>query len=219
MLKKIIKNNPVLLNLLAYITHVIGFNSINMGGGKLEWNGVFSKKLKLVNHGKNNTVKFGKGCRLYNCKIEIFGNDNNIWVEDFCELRNASIWISDGSTIKIGHNTWCTGEIHIACIEKTIVEIGAQCLFSNEITIRTGDSHSILDENGKRINPSKNICIGEHVWVGQKVTILKGANIGNGSVIGTGALVTGKEYQANSIIAGFPAKIIKNNVVWDHRLI
>ena len=97
--------------------------------------------------------------------------------------------------------------MHIACIEGKKVHIGERCLFSDSITFRTGDSHSILDNSGKRINKAKDITIGDRVWIGQQVTVLKGTPVGANSIVGTGSLLTGKMYDSNSIIAGVPAKV------------
>ena len=83
--------------------------------------------------------------------------------------------------------------------------------------IRLGDSHSILDSDGKRINKAKDIAIGDHVWIGQQVIVLKGSTVGADSIVGTGSLLTGKTYDSNSIIAGIPAKIVKQHVSWDPR--
>lgn len=129
------------------------------------------------------------------------------------------IWISGGGRIEIGHNTHFTGKIHIACIEGKQVHIGERCLFSDEITLRTGDSHSILNRDGMRINPADDIYIGEHVWVGQQVVILKGAHIGNKSIVGTRALVTGKMFEDGVVLAGSPAREIESNVSWHHELL
>lgn len=57
--------------------------------------------------------------------------------------------------------------------------------------------------------PGEPIVIGDDVWVGANVTILKGAKIGSGCVIATGSVVVRGEYPANSILAGSPAKVIK----------
>lgn len=159
----------------------------------------------------------GEGCRISNSQIKFFGDNNTVNIEHDCVLKDVDIWISDGGFVKIGHNTHFTGKIHIACIEGKTVEIGERCLFSDSIIFRTGDSHSILDKNGVRINQARDIYIGDHVWVGQQVTVLKGAAVGAESIIGTGSLLTGKEYESNSIIAGSPAHVIKKQVTWDHR--
>lgn len=180
--------------------------------------GVFLRKSQIMNHGDNNFLFLGKGCRIYNSKIQFLGNNNSVMIENDCVLQHVDIWISDGSVIEIGHNTHFTGNIHIACIEGKKVHIGERCLFSNQVTLRTGDSHSILDQNGHRVNQAEDIWIGDHVWIGQQATLLKGARIENDCVIGTKALVTGKKFRSNVILVGIPAKVIKEDISWDHRL-
>lgn len=215
-----IRQHEMLMCFLAAIYNFFCLNRIK-GRRSLVFNkrGSFLSRSKFLNYGENNTIIFGKGCRVYNSRITIYGNGNYIFVDKDCVLKNVDIWISDGSAIEIGHNTHFTGNIHIACIEGKKVYIGERCLFSNQITLRTGDSHSILNSAGERINNAENIYIGNHVWVGQQVIILKGAKIGEESVIGTNALVTGKVFPKESILAGIPAKVIKNKITWDHRLL
>ena len=132
-------------------------------------------------------------------------------------MKNVDIWIGDGGIVEVGHNTHFSGKTHIACIEGKKIHIGERCLFSDTITFRTGDSHSILDSDGRRINKAKDITIGDHVWIGQQVIVLKGSNVGSDSIVGTGSLLTGKKYDSNSIIAGVPAKIVKQHISWDPR--
>ena len=87
-------------------------------------------------------------------------------------------------------------------------------MFSSAIVVRTGDSHSILDKDGNRINPSKSVRIGDHVWIGNQVTILKGVIIQKDSIVGSGSLVTKKFFDTNIIIGGSPAKVIKESISW-----
>ena len=133
-------------------------------------------------------------------------------------LKELDLWVSDGGYTKIGHNTYITGKTHIACIEGKKVTIGERCLFSNDITFRTGDSHSILTLSGERVNQAEDITIGDHVWIGQQVVVLKGANIASESIVGTRALVTSKTFESNVVIGGSPAKVIKTGVMWHHEL-
>ena len=58
-------------------------------------------------------------------------------------------------------------------------------------------------------NISKAIKIGNHVWIGRDSLVLKGVTIGDGAVIAAGAVVT-HNVSPNSIVAGNPAKIVKN---------
>ncbi|MCC8060603.1 MAG: acyltransferase [Clostridiales bacterium] len=163
-------------------------------------------------------MEIGEGCRLSRCTMRFFGDGNRVFIERDCVANELDIWVSDGGTVNIGHNTHFSGKTHLACIEGKTIEIGERCLFSTDIVFRTGDSHSILDMNGVRINPAADIHIGDHVWLGQQVTVLKGANVSSECVVGTGALITGKQFEANVIIAGSPAKTIRENITWYHDL-
>lgn len=130
-------------------------------------------------------------------------------------MNHLDIWVEDdGNSVEIGANTWVTGETHIAVTEGMAVKIGERCLFSEEIVIRTGDSHSILNEAGQRINKAKDVAIGNHVWVGNRAMLLKGTKLGDDSVVGAGAIVTG-EFEGGVILVGVPAKVVKEKINWD----
>ena len=55
------------------------------------------------------------------------------------------------------------------------------------------------------------IIIGRDVWIGRNVIILKGVTIGDGAVIGAYSVVT-KDVPADTIVAGNPAKVIRERV-------
>jgi len=77
--------------------------------------------------------------------------------------------------------------------------------------------HSIIETaTGKRINPSKDIVVADHVWLGRGVTVLKGSSIGANTIVGANSMVTG-EVPANCLAVGTPAKVIKEGVSWDRR--
>ena len=154
-------------------------------------------------------------CQLTNCAFYISGNNNTVRIGPWSTLINGEICIEDdGNEIILGEHTRILGKTHLAAIEGTKIVIGKDSMFSSDVHFRTGDSHSILDMSGKRINGSEDIVIGEHVWVGTKVTCLKGARVPDHSIIGACALVTGKFHTPNCVLAGVPAKIVKENVDW-----
>lgn len=214
-IKRFIRDNETLMIFLAAIYRLFCGNWIwGRSGLSLNWTGVFAKNVKIYNHGRDNVVEFGKGCRLYDCKIQIFGDGNRVLIDHDCVCRGLDIFISDGAVLKIGHNSHFHGRTHFACIEGKTVSIGKRCLFSTDIVFRSGDSHVITDMEDNRINFGRDIIIGDHVWIGQQVVILKGANIARDTIVGTRSLVTKGEYPANVVLAGSPAKVVKEKVNW-----
>jgi len=63
------------------------------------------------------------------------------------------------------------------------------------------------------VNPMSIVTkVGSEAWIGQKTIILHGVKIGRGAVVAAGSVVT-KDVPAYSIVAGVPAKIIKQRFV------
>jgi acetyltransferase-like isoleucine patch superfamily enzyme len=53
------------------------------------------------------------------------------------------------------------------------------------------------------------IVVGDGSWIGARAVILGGATIGSGCIIGAGAVVLPGIYEANTLLAGVPARVIK----------
>lgn len=216
--KKFLKNNPSIAKILSFIFNRLPFNNrISIGIGKkneLENHGILNKcKIKIV--GENNYIYIGTLSRLKNTVIYISGDNNKVYIGDDVRIIDGNLHIEDDlGGIEIGSDTAICGKTHLAVIEGTKILIGKGCLFSSSIVVRTGDSHSILDLDGNRVNYSKSVIIGNHVWVGNQVIILKGVRIPENTIVGTGAVVTKSFDNSNIIIGGIPATIIKKNIIW-----
>lgn len=93
--------------------------------------------------------------------------------------------------------------------------IGKNVLIAREVIIRTSDGHSLFNlGEDLPYNAPQDVIIGDNVWIGLRSVILKGSIIPNNSVIGACSLINSKFFEENTIIAGHPAKVIKQNIAW-----
>lgn len=167
--------------------------------------------------GKGNQILIDDSVVTYELDIFVCGNNNILTIKENAYAQGRIELMGDGNTITIGERTTIGGGLVMANYG-TNVFIGKDCLISGGIDIRTSDSHSILDENGKRINPDKDITIADRVWCGRDVTVLKGSNIGHDVVIGALSLVS-KSIPSNTVAAGVPARVIREKTTWCPELV
>ena len=147
-------------------------------------------------------------------EIEIYlnGVDSQLFLEEDIVINRLVICMGNNGICKIGANTRVLEAIMFVSYASMI--IGRDCLFSMGVIIRTHDSHHIFDRTThKRINNPKDVRLHDHVWVGEGVVLLPGAEIGEGSIVGTKA-VTSSTFGDHVIVAGAPAKVIRENICW-----
>lgn len=170
--------------------------------------------------GEGNIICVDSNAKIKNCRFIIKGNNNIIHIGKKCNIAHSTFWVEDSDNkIEIGDNTTVGNDCQFAALEGTTIKVGKGCMFSHDISLRTSDSHSIVNVHGNRINHAKDITIGNHVWVGLECLILKGSIIANNSVIAARATVNKQFEQPGCIIAGAPAKQIKENINWDRNRI
>ena len=87
------------------------------------------------------------------------------------------------------------------------VYIGENSLIGHNVVLATLN-HDMDPYHRADLHP-KPIHIGKRVWIGSGSMILPGISIGDNSVVGAGSVVT-KDVPPNVIVAGNPAKFIKN---------
>ena len=161
--------------------------------------------------GDRNEVIIGPGCRL-NISLCIEGDDCRIVIGADCILTfNANL--RAGGLIEIGDGTTMVkGAMQVH--ERATIRIGCDCMVSTLVYISVSDIHPIYDRaNGERINPPASVTIGDHVWLGLRSMIMKGAHIEAGAVVAAGAVVSG-HVPAASIVAGAPAKVLRQDIEW-----
>tara|TARA_R110001592_G_scaffold338346_2_gene625351 strand:+ start:1839 stop:2558 length:720 start_codon:yes stop_codon:yes gene_type:complete len=172
--------------------------------------------------GDNNFIKISDNCLLSNVVFYIRGDGHSILLDSGCRFnRGGNIWFEDNNcSLQIGGNSTFE-DVHLALTEpNSKITIGKDCMFAYDIDVRTGDSHSIISQEGnERINYAENVTIGDHVWVASHSILLKGSIIPDDSVVATGSVVTKKYDTKGIIIGGNPAKKIKEGITWSRERI
>lgn len=186
-------------------------------GNVIECHNSSLKKATFEIWGNNNRIVIGDNCLLDNVTFHIEGDDQYVEIGDNVAFNIAgSIWLEDHHcSLTIGEESTFEN-VHLAVTEPySTLTIGKDCMFSYDIDVRTGDSHSVIvDEDNKRTNYAQNISFGDHVWVASHCVILKGARIGSNSIIGTRCVVTKSFPEEGVVLGGNPAKIIKRGINW-----
>lgn len=121
-------------------------------------------------------------------------------IESFACINNAVGDVQIGAHTRVGLHNTIIGP----------VKIGHHVNLAQGITVTAlnhnfDDTTKRIDEQGVNTNP---VTIEDDVWIGANAVILPGVTIGNHCVVAAGAVVT-KDIPPHSLVAGVPAKIIK----------
>jgi acetyltransferase-like isoleucine patch superfamily enzyme len=146
-------------------------------------------------------VKLGKDVKIF-ALVNLYGCTigDNTKVGTFVEIqRNAFV----GRNCKISSHTFiCEG----VTIEDDVF-IGHNVNFINDLYPRsTVEDGSLQTEADWKVVPT---FIRKGASVGSSATILAGVTVGEGAIVGAGAVVT-KDVPAWTIVAGNPAKVLRN---------
>lgn len=151
----------------------------------------------------------------YNKSKAVIRLDRNskFFVEGRIAIRPTSfLRIHKNAVLKIEKNVLFTQNTQLFCFNE--ITIGEGTTIGHSSIIRDGDAHEILDNNNTILNNKNNfIHIGRNCWICANAIILKGVTIGDNAIIAAGAVVT-KDVPTGSIVAGNPAKIVKENINW-----
>ena len=118
------------------------------------------------------------------------------------------------NTISVGDDVYIGPGAKFSA-SNSFISIGNKIMFGPNVTIMGGDHNTsqigsyMYDVKNKLPENDLPVILEDDIWVGCCVTILKGVSIGTGSIIAAGSVVT-KSIPANSVVAGVPAKVIKN---------
>lgn len=167
--------------------------------------------------GSNNRLVVADQVRLSGLSVS-FNCDNGlveIGPSSGVPAFSANIRVGQDATVRLGRNVSSTTKVGISAVEGTTITVGEDVMFASENQLRGDDGHPIFDvRTGKRVNPARDITIGNHCWIGARAVLLGGTTLGRGSVIGMSALVKGT-FPNNCVVAGIPAKLVRRDVAWE----
>lgn len=131
---------------------------------------------------------------------ETFGHvANRVYVE-------PNIRFDYGYNISVGKNFYANYD----CVLLDIcpITIGDNCMLAPNVHIYTASHplHPVKRNSG--LEDGSPVTIGDNVWIGGSSVIIPGVTLGDNVVVGAGSVVT-KSFPDNVVIAGNPARIIK----------
>lgn len=176
------------------------------------------KGLSITVTGNSNKIVIELPSKFINTSIIMNGDNNYFSIKPTRHrfIRHTSFGMENGGIITLGGGISVYRNLNVVAKSGKRVDIGDECMFARDIIIRNNDGHTITDTiTGEILNAPEDIKIHDKVWVGTRCMILKGSEISEGSIVGAMALVNKKFSEPNILIAGVPAKKIRENVAWD----
>lgn len=147
----------------------------------------------------------------YKYQRTILHISGHIHFDGKCKIGLASRLMVYGN-LTVGEGFLLSGNGTILCNHE--ITIGKNSSMAWESIIMDTDEHPIYNKEKKTINPDKPIHIGDDVWIASRSMLLKGSSIPNGCIVGANSLITKSFETEQAIIAGNPARIIKEGVTW-----
>ncbi|KAF1305722.1 chorismate mutase [Enterococcus saccharolyticus] len=131
---------------------------------------------------------------------ETFGHvENHAYVE-------PNLRFDYGYNISVGKNFYANYDCVL--LDVCPITFGDNCMLAPNVQIYTASHplHPVKRNSG--LEDGSPVTIGDNVWLGGSSVIIPGVTLGNNVVVGAGSVVT-KSFPDNVVIAGNPARIVK----------
>lgn len=132
---------------------------------------------------------------------------NNVLLE-----RKVRLSLGDNARIYIGDDSYLGDFCNVLAVQE--VSIGKDCAISWHVLFMDTSSHPFALKGEIPETKIAPIKIEDHVWIGCRAVILKGVTVGQGAIVANNAVVT-KDVPPGTMVAGNPARVIRENVIWE----
>ena len=112
-----------------------------------------------------------------------------------------------GCNIHIGDNFFAN--FNLTVLDEAPVTIGNRVLIGPNVSIYTACHPLDRERRDAFVEWAEPVTIGNSVWIGGGATILPGVTLGDNVIVAAASVVT-RSFPSNVLIAGNPARIIKN---------
>lgn len=112
-----------------------------------------------------------------------------------------------GCNTEVGENFFANYGCIILDVNK--VTIGKNCMLAPNVAIYSATHPVRAEERYNGVELGYPVTIGDNCWIGGGAVICPGVTLGNNVAVGAGSVVT-KSFGDNVVIAGNPAKVIRN---------
>ncbi|KAJ1645117.1 hypothetical protein J3B02_003691 [Coemansia erecta] len=127
-------------------------------------------------------------------------------VGDNNAIIDSPVYFDYGCNTHVGKRFYMNGMCVI--LDCARVDIGDDVMFGPGVHIYTAEHPVDPKKRLEGLESARPVKIGSNVWIGGNAVILPGVTIGDNVTVGAGSVVT-KDVPENVVVAGNPAKIIK----------
>ena len=148
--------------------------------------------------------------------LHVTGSRNAVFIGPFCDVSGAAIHVlGDDCVVFVGALTQIrTGAGIRAQGQGFSVTIGERCHLGARCVVATTDGHGIyLAKDGARINPERDVAIGDHAFIGYDARIQKGCVIEPDAIVLERSIASGL-LRSGCVYQGIPATLREEDVSW-----
>jgi acetyltransferase-like isoleucine patch superfamily enzyme len=159
------------------------------------------------------------GSALRSISTLLVGGDSAVvYVDAGCELTAGEIYCGGGSTIVLHGPLVATRCAVVDARNGGSVVAAPEQLWAADVYVATDDMHRLEDRTtGERLNPfGASIRLGRHVWLCKDAVVTGHVEVGDGAVVAMRSVVRGQKVPAHSVVAGVPAKVVRDDVAWTY---